>query len=328
MRHPDDHGDDMSQHRLIHDDEAESILGGAPHDGDLAELARFVAEVRRAASATTTPVPSAAWAAVLDAPEPLDRRTRMPVPPATARSLAGKITIASVVALAALGTGAAAGYVPAPITDAVAATVRTISPFETEPTDEVTSGDDTTTTSSTSSTTTTTTIVEEPAEEPVVAPVAGPAEGQSFGDWVSEQAHADDGTPGVDGQVISAAARAKHDECDDGTPTEDTITDDTVTDDTVTDDCAEDEDEDEESDGDDHGDARGRSAETPAVTAPGRTGDHRGRGHGGTTTTASSQPPTEVASSGDDTTEPASTSDDGGRGNGRGNGKGKGRGAP
>ncbi len=325
----DDDEAEMTRHRLLHDDDVEAILGGRPVPDDLHHLARFVEEVREAATGGP-PAPSATLAAVLRdggaTPARASRRT------SAARSIAAKAAFASAVAVAVVGTGAAAGGLPSGVQSAVEAAVRTVTPFEVRGTpapDEPV-------------------VLEDELEpEPVVdTTVPGPAEGQSFGEWVSEQAHADDGKPGVDGAVISAAARAKakDEECPATTLPEAEPGAETETDASL----PEGDEECDEEDGEGHGrpespgqHGRDRAAQTPAATAPGLTGEYPGRGHGrGHSDGEDEAPSTSVA---EEPADPSSLQGGGGPpsdrgrpgrggdhgpGNGPGNGKGKGPGRP
>ena len=149
----DDHPGEMSRHRLITDDDAETILSGVAGDPDFDELVEFVGELRRTAldheigpsvfemamsagfsnekgdlSATAASNVTGPALQVAGLPK---RRTRMPIPAFIAGlTLAGKLTIGASL-VAAAGTGAAAtGSLPGPAQDAVAAAVRTVSPIE------------------------------------------------------------------------------------------------------------------------------------------------------------------------------------------------------
>ncbi len=208
----DDDAGEMSQHRLITDLDAEAILSGTSPNADFHDLVSFVGEVRRIAASTevtASPALLTMWSsdfsnekgdlsatAASNVTGPASqvaglpkRRTRMPIPQFVAGlSLAGKLALGTGLAAAA-GTGAAAtGSLPDPVQHAVAAVVRTITPFE---------------------------VPDSPGRNQtpptLVTNVGDPTPTSNFGGQVSNDAKGNDGTPGVDGATISSEAKARQD---------------------------------------------------------------------------------------------------------------------
>ena len=228
------------------EDAFEAYLAGRPVPGEATELAAFAEAVR--ASATRPGRPNPALAELLatgllaDHPSPSTRTARSAGPPPLRRAsrirnrrrfamifpvLLTKFLSAGAVAQAATGAGiivvavtgaGAAGVLPDPLQNTVAAAVETVTPFEL-PGDEETVPDEEPVAEeplTDEETADEETAIEDPAvEDGEDVPAAfdmeawalnGPAEGQTFGSWVSEAAR----HGGVDGQVVRDWAHRKH----------------------------------------------------------------------------------------------------------------------